>query len=483
VSLPRGGQRERAMGNSCHAGNKRDEEPINAGQSPQFEASAPDKAALDSSYYGKDIDQMDTPSGFPEAQPGAPAPVMKLSKRGSWIQDLFTVEPAEKAFLSVGEALNHFYKDKLLPVEQDTGFHRFLSPELPPAFFSSRPIILTLGQYSTGKTTFIRHLIESDYPGQQIGPEPTTDRFITVCHGPAVQKIPGNALVYDENFPFTPLSKFGNGFLNRLECARIPSPILEGVTFVDTPGVLSGEKQRLKRGYDFEEVIHWFIEHAAMIILFFDAHKLDISDEFKRCITVVSGCQSKVQILLNKADRMTTQQLMRVHGALMWALGKVLGTPEVARVYVGSFWDEPVESHELASLFEAERSDLYGQIEQLPRSSTVQKMNDLSKRARLAKANALLLEHLRTSMPTVWGHADKQEELIKMLPGIYLEVSRKTGAPLGDFPDPEHMRNVLATQDFTRFNKLDPAKMEQLEVLLSKDIPGLLKLIPSDAMS
>jgi hypothetical protein len=32
------------------------------------------------------------------------------------------------------------------------------------------------------------------------------------------------------------------------------SPILEKVTFIDTPGVLSGEKQRQGRSYDFAEV-------------------------------------------------------------------------------------------------------------------------------------------------------------------------------------------------------------------------------------
>jgi hypothetical protein len=29
------------------------------------------------------------------------------------------------------------------------------------------------------------------------------------------------------------------------------------------------------------------------------------------------------------------------YGALMWALGKCVATPEVLRVYIGSFWNEP----------------------------------------------------------------------------------------------------------------------------------------------
>ena len=63
--------------------------------------------------------------------------------------------------------------------------------------------------------------------------------------------VPGNALVVDPKKQFRPLSKFGNAFLNRFMCSNVNSEVLKGFSIIDTPGVLSGEKQRTNRGYDF----------------------------------------------------------------------------------------------------------------------------------------------------------------------------------------------------------------------------------------
>ena len=176
----------------------------------------------------------------------------------------------------VVKELKELYSKTLLPIERKYFFHDFHHREMLPAELSSKPTILLLGQYSTGKTTFIKHLIQSDYPNMSIGPEPTTDKFVAVVHGEDGKYIKGNALTSVKSLPFQGLHEFGEGFLNKFEAAAVPSEFLNDISIIDTPGVLSGEKQRTSRGYEFAKVCKWFAERSDMILLMFDAHKLVI---------------------------------------------------------------------------------------------------------------------------------------------------------------------------------------------------------------
>ncbi|XP_017112183.1 EH domain-containing protein 1 [Drosophila elegans] len=382
----------------------------------------------------------------------------------------------------IGE-LKKIYRSKLLPLEEHYQFHDFHSPKLEDPDFDAKPMILLVGQYSTGKTTFIRYLLERDFPGIRIGPEPTTDRFIAVMYDDKEGVIPGNALVVDPKKQFRPLSKYGNAFLNRFQCSSVASPVLNAISIVDTPGILSGEKQRIDRGYDFTGVLEWFAERVDRIILLFDAHKLDISDEFRRSIEALKGHDDKIRIILNKADMIDHQQLMRVYGALMWSLGKVLQTPEVARVYIGSFWDQPLRFDANRRLFEDEEQDLFRDLQSLPRNAALRKLNDLIKRARLAKVHAFIIAELRKDMPSVFGKDSKKKDLIKNLGQVYDRIQREQSISPGDFPDIKKMQEVLQHQDFTKFHSLKPHLLDIVDNMLAKDIARLIEMIPQEEMS
>lgn len=331
-----------------------------------------------------------------------------------------------------------------------------------------------------GKTSFIKYLLGRDFPGQRIGPEPTTDRFTVLLNGPEERTIPGNALSVHADLPFRGLERFGVSFLNRFEGSQLPSSVLRSVTLVDTPGILSGEKQRVNRGYDFTKVVSWFAERADLIILLFDAHKLDISDELKGTIDAIKGHEDKIRCILNKADQIDRQQLMRVYGALLWSLGKTISSPEVVRVYCGSFWQEPLKNLDNAELFEQEEKDLMKDLAILPRQSAVRKINELVKRIRKVKTLAYVIGYLKSQMPSVMGKEKKQQKLINDLPNVFRTIMKKYNLSPGDFPDINTFSQKLREVKFSEFASLQQSQIDALEKCLTVDIPKLMEELPSE---
>ncbi|KAF9112384.1 hypothetical protein BGX27_003460 [Mortierella sp. AM989] len=385
-----------------------------------------------------------------------------------------------RKFDRVIDDLQDVYSHKIRPLEKAYNYEHFSSSApLGNDDIAAKPMVLLIGQYSTGKTTFINSLLKKSYPSSHIGVEPTTDRFVAVMDNPTERIIPGNAAAVSSALPFKGLDKFGQAFLSRFQVSQTPSPVLQNFTIVDTPGILSGDKQR-DRGYDYTSVIEWFAERADLVLLLFDSHKLDISNELKAAINALKGHEEKVRVVLNKSDMVNQQQLMRVYGALMWSFGKVVHTPEVMRVYLVSIWLErpPNAFDDCRALLDFEKKDLLTDLQHLPINAAIRKVNEIVKRARLARVHALIVAHLREQMPSFYGKAAALKQLSDNLPHQFKAVSKKHRLPMGDFPDVEKFREALVGMKFEQFGALNEKLLMASDEALGTDLPELLQRLP-----
>lgn len=67
-------------------------------------------------------------------------------------------------------------------------------------------------------------------------------------HGEKPRSVEGIVMAADSSRSFSPLEKFGQGFLERLVGIEMPHKLLERVTFVDTPGIIENRKQQERGG-------------------------------------------------------------------------------------------------------------------------------------------------------------------------------------------------------------------------------------------
>lgn len=406
-----------------------------------------------------------------------PQPVHTTHQRNSWFGGS-EPEVAQDDKHPLLKQLYQVYKNHVVPLEHSYSYSKFSTPELTEADFLAAPVVLLLGQYSTGKTSMLEYLVGTQVPGSHTGPEPTTDKFIAVMHGDTERVVPGHAACSEADLPFKSLQTYGSSFLSKFEVAQVKSPLLQDITFLDSPGVLSGEKQRVVRGYDFAAVTQHFAERADRIILLFDCSKLDISDEFEEVVKSLDGNNDKVRCLLNKADQVDSQELFRVYGALLWSLGKVVNTPEVLRVFVASMWDHPYMEHAGASnheLFDRERESLLNDLNGLPQEQRMRRINETIKRWRAVKTHAVLCSHLSSQFGWI-KKGETQKKLLKGLEGIYADLARRHGLNVADFPDPDNFRRVVGDLGLKmwEWNTSSEEELSALDKVVSDQISPLI---------
>mmetsp|Transcript_9093 Transcript_9093/g.20269 ORF Transcript_9093/g.20269 Transcript_9093/m.20269 type:complete len:568 (+) Transcript_9093:115-1818(+) len=402
----------------------------------------------------------------------------------AFASDSSGIRAKEDAHETIVKDLYSFYTNTVLPIEQAISYQQFHCAAITEGEMRAAPVVLLCGPYSVGKTSFLRYLLGRDFPNMNIGPEPTTDRYSAIMYGPEDRVVPGNTLCVAPLSPFGGCQTFGNGFLTRFEGSMVNSPILKSLTIVDTPGVLSGSKHR-ERTYDPEAVLEWFAERADMIILILDVYKCDISDEMAETIRILQKNPEKVRVALNKCDAVHQQQLMRVYGAVMWNLAKVLGTPEVCRVYLGSFWEKPPAREETASLLISEMRDMFRDLGMLPRQAAVRRVNEMVKRCRKVRLLACLLDYLRNEMPKMMGVDSKKSKLLADMDHVCQHVASKYNLSSGDFPDIPTFVEAAKGMDFKQFPALKGKRLQHGKLLDKLDdgvtniIPGLLSLLPT----
>lgn len=152
-------------------------------------------------------------------------------------------------------------------------------------------------------------------------------------------------------------------------------------------------------------------------------------------------------------------------------------------MYIGSFWNQEVNpaGRENAALFAAESHDLLEDLRALPQQSAVRKINELVKRTRLAKVHALLVSHLRSNMPMLWGHKKQQSKLAMRLTEEYKKVQKGHNLAPGDFPSVNKFRSGLDAFDLSDFPSLSRRLVDVVDGALARDIPKLMLALGANA--
>nr|XP_060505794.1 EH domain-containing protein 2 [Panthera onca] len=365
----------------------------------------------------------------------------------SWLKRSGARGQQPEAIRTVTSSLKELYRTKLLPLEEHYRFGAFHSPALEDADFDGKPMVLVAGQYSTGKTSFIQYLLEQEVPGSRVGPEPTTDCFVAVMHGDTEGTVPGNALVVDPDKPFRKLNPFGNTFLNRFMCAQLPNQVLESISIIDTPGILSGTKQRVSRGEWGRTAGPEGGGGPA------SAGTLAPSDPRPSPSLSSRGAVCGSPVPLTQGPPVTKPRQPRLYAA----------SPTPSPCPMPPDWVRPSDDspHRLP-------------LHALP-PRTARGLSGL-------RVHAYIISYLKKEMPSVFGKENKKKQLILKLPVIFAKIQLEHHISPGDFPDCQKMQELLMAHDFTKFHSLKPKLLEALDEMLTHDIAKLMPLLRQEEL-
>ncbi|XP_071245647.1 sarcalumenin-like isoform X2 [Salvelinus alpinus] len=427
------------------------------------------------------------------AKAEAPAKVVEEATKlrdCSHINEMLRLVSAESSpeFAAAIKKLQHIYHSAIKPMETAYKYNELRAHEVTDGEITSKPMVLFLGPWSVGKSSMINYLLGVHGTPQQLytGAEPTTSEYTVVMHGDKFRSVEGIVMAADSSRSFSPLEKFGQGFLERLVGIEMPHKLLERVTLVDTPGIIENRKQQ-ERGYPYSEVCQWFIDRADLIFLMFDPTKLDVGGELATLFKQMKGRESQIRIILNKADSLSSQDLMRVYGALFWSMAPLINATEPPRVYVSSFWPTEYAADTSRELFIREEISLLEDLNQVIENQLENKIAFIRQHAIRVRIHALLVDrYLHTYHEKLGWFSDPDEVFRDIVSDpdkfyIFKSILAKTNVSKFDLPDKEAYQDFFGINPPSGFKQLSSlcswssgCLIDKIEKAITVELPALL---------
>ena len=231
-----------------------------------------------------------------------------------------------------------------------------------------KPIVLIIGNYSSGKSTLINELVGQHI--QRTGQAPTDDSFTVITSDPGVDNLetPGSTLVNDENLPFGHFKRFGEKLISHICMKQINSPKLENMAIIDSPGMIDATTE-YNRGYDYMKVLGEFAKMADLIVLMFDPHKAGTIKEsyeaIRNTLPEKSG-EHRIVFVLSRIDECDNlSDFTRSYGTLCWNMSQMTGRKDIPHIYL-TYSPTAVSASAVAEGWPQERDDLIQKIMKAP---------------------------------------------------------------------------------------------------------------------
>ena len=236
------------------------------------------------------------------------------------------------------------------------------------------------------------------------------------------------------------------GVGNTWSVNRSSNPVLDQLTFVSSPPSQVSEELATK---------------SAMILLLFEVSESDISEAYRRAIVKMRHFHGRTALVF--AGRASDPHKL---SQLVWSVARCINSPELPNSY----------------FLDCDKEGLFRDLLRLPLQNVVVRLSAQQREARLARAHAILISHIKSQLPT-FNRQAKQDKLVDDLDNILKAVATKSGFPALDFPSADYLRERIRALDFSRVKKMKDSSLSLVSEFIERDCESIAALLPKASFS